>query len=194
MIEVRLEVPLIRVGDDVRVSGWLVNLTEKHIDDFETFWKGRLSLGADGDEYWDWEQKKRVYLQRDSAMYEGYAIEHEQVTQGLMLIKTGGHRSWVDPERRLVYVHSLATAPWNRALNPEPTGFRTVGATLMDFARFRSEQLGFGGLVGLHSLPRAEGFYRRMGMRDEGVDPEKEGLRYFEWYRPQADWWEEYVE
>ncbi len=194
MVEVRLEVPLIRVGDNVQVMGWLVNLTLKHIDDFERFWQERLRTAADGDEFWDWEQKKRVYLQRDSAMYEGYAIEYEQVTQGLMLIKTGGHRSWADPQQRLVYVHSLATAPWNRALNPEPMGFRTVGATLMEFARFRSEQLGFGGLVGLHSLPRAEGFYRRMGLRDEGVDSEKEGLRYFEWYRPQADWWEEYVE
>lgn len=192
MVEVRLEVPLIRVGDQVRVSGWLVNLTEKHINDFEAFWEERLRTTMDGDQYWDWEQKKRVYLQRDSAMYEGYAIEHEQITQGLMLLKTGGHRSWADPARRLVYVHSLATAPWNRLDNPEPVGFRAVGRALLKFAQFRSEALGYGGLVGLHSLPDAELFYRKMEMIDQGLDPEKENLRYFEWYRPRPNWLEEY--
>jgi hypothetical protein len=193
MVEVRIEVPLSRAEDEVQVMGLLVNLTPKHTDDFETFWKERLRTSADEDQYWDWERKKRIYLQRDDTIYEGYAIEYEQLTQGMMLIMTGGHRSKVDPDRRLVYVHSLATAPWNRATNSEPMGLEGVGTTLLDFAQFRSRALGFGGLVGLHSLPSAEGFYRKMEMLDDGIDDEKEGLRYFEWYLPKEDWWEEYV-
>jgi hypothetical protein len=31
-----------------------------------------------------------------------------------------------------------------------------------------------------------------MEMTDEGLDPEKENLRYFEWYRPRSNWFEEY--
>jgi hypothetical protein len=191
MIEVRIEVPLIRVSDGFQVMGWLVNLKPKHIDGFERFWKLRLGTSREGDQYWDWEQKKRVYLRGDSTIYEGYAIECNGIVQGLMLLKMGGHRSWVEPRRRLVYVHALATAPWNRGPTPEPMGFQTVGATLLEFARFRSEELGMDGLVGLHSLPNAEGFYRKMGMWDGGIDLEKEGLRYFEWYSARADWWEE---
>jgi hypothetical protein len=37
-------------------------------------------------------------------------------------------------------------------------------------AQLRSEELGYGGLVGLHSLPGAEAFYRKMGMIDGGAD------------------------
>lgn len=54
---------------------------------------------------------------------------------------------------------------------------------MLQFARFRSEELGYGGLVGVHSLLGAEKFYLRMGMIDGGIDAEKENLRYFEWYR-----------
>ena len=50
-------------------------------------------------------------------------------------------------------------------------------------SRFRSEELEYGGLVRLHSLPAAEMFYRKMGMVDGGADAEKENLTYFEWYR-----------
>jgi hypothetical protein len=85
--------------------------------------------------------------------------------------------------RRLVYVHSLATAPWNRISNPDSNGFRAVGGALLRFAKLRSEELNYGGLVGLHSLPGAEVFYRKMGMIDGGFDSEKENLTYFEWYQ-----------
>ena len=43
--------------------------------------------------------------------------------------------------------------------------------------------MGYDGLVGLHALPGAEEFYRRMGMIDCGADDMKENLTYFEWYR-----------
>lgn len=39
--------------------------------------------------------------------------------------------------------------------------------------------MGFGGRIGLHSLPQAETFYRDW-MTDFGRDPQHQGLRYFE--------------
>ena len=66
-----------------------------------------------------------------------------------------------------------------------------MGSALLRFARFRSEELGYGGLVGLHSLPAAQMFYRKMGMIDGGADAEKENLTYFEWYRQDPDLIEE---
>ena len=47
MIKLRVEVPLIRIGDGVQVMGLLVNLTPKHIDDFDRFWKFRLRTSTE---------------------------------------------------------------------------------------------------------------------------------------------------
>jgi hypothetical protein len=100
-----------------------------------------------------------------------------------MLLQIRGQRSQIEPTCPVIYIHSLATAPWNRITDPDPNGFRTVGRAMLQFARYRSEELNYGGLVGLHSLPSAEPFYRKMGMIDSGVDPSKENMIYFEWYR-----------
>ncbi|NJR32079.1 MAG: GNAT family N-acetyltransferase [Chamaesiphon sp. CSU_1_12] len=175
--------PLIRVRDASSIVGSLVTLTTKHLNDFSAVWREQLKTSADEDQYWDWEQKQRIYLAGGAGIYEGYAIECERLTQGMMILQVKGYRSQIDANRRLVYVHSLATAPWNRISNPDPNGFRAVGSALLRFARFRSEELDYGGLVGLHSLPTAEIFYRKMGMIDGGSDAAKENLTYFEWYR-----------
>jgi hypothetical protein len=177
-----IEVQLIRAVDGTSMTAQLVPLAAKHSADFNQSWREQLITSTNEDQYWDWERKQQIYLSSAIGAFEGYAIECEQITQGMMIIQTSGHRSQIDPERRLVYVHSLATAPWNR-LNTGSDGFRAVGRTLLQFARFRSEELGCGGLVGVHSLLGAEEFYLRMGMIDGGVDAEKENLRYFEWYR-----------
>jgi hypothetical protein len=182
-LSVQFEVQLIRVRDAVSIVGLLVPLTSRHLNDFRSVWRERLRTSADEDQYWDWEQKQRIYLAGETGIYEGYAIECEQLTQGMMILQVRGYRSQIEPNRRLVYVHSLATAPWNRLSNSDPNGFRAVGGALLRFARFRSEELEYGGLVGLHSLSTAEMFYRKMGMIDGGADAEKENLTYFEWYR-----------
>ena len=190
-MSVQFEVQLIRVRDAASIVGSLVTLSTKHLDDFRAVWRERLRTSADEDQYWDWEQKQRIYLSDRAGIYEGYAIECEGLTQGMMLLQVRGYRSQVESNRRLIYVHSLATAPWNRLSKPDPHGFRAVGSALLRFARFRSEELGYGGLVGLHSLPAAQMFYRKMGMIDGGADAEKENLTYFEWYRQDPDLIEE---
>jgi hypothetical protein len=182
-LSVQFEVQLIRVRDASPIVGSLVTLTTKHLNDFTTVWRDQLRTSTDEDQYWDWEKKQRIYLTGGTGMYEGYAIECEQLTQGMMILQTKGYRSQIETDRRLVYVHSLSTAPWNRISNPDPNGFRAVGGALFRFAQFRSEELDYGGLVGLHSLPAAENFYRKMGLIDGGSDAEKENLTYFEWYR-----------
>ncbi|KYC36550.1 hypothetical protein WA1_43465 [Scytonema hofmannii PCC 7110] len=176
-------IQLLQVRDNQYVDAILVTLTNKHLEDFERFWKPQLRVSGEEDKFWDWEMKNRVYA--TSTNYESYAIECEQIAQGLMLIETRVHRSWFESNRRLVYVHSLATAPWNRLSIQTPVKYRLVGATLLEFAMYRSLELGYGGLVGLHALPGAEGFYHRMGMIDCGLDAEKENLTYFEWYQRQ---------
>lgn len=49
-----------------------------------------------------------------------------------------------------------------------------------------SYEEGFKGRIGLHSLPQADAFYRRIGMTDLGPDPACQNLRYFEMTVEQA--------
>lgn len=176
----RKTIQLLHATDGQLIDALLLTLNDNHLNDFENLWKPLLQTSSEADRYWDWVAKTRVY-RLDT--FETYAIECEQLTQGLMMIEVGVHHSQVDRSRRVVYVHSLATAPWNRPSIQNPPQYRTVGATLLRFARYRSSELGYGGLVGLHALPEAEAFYERMNMMNCGADPNMDNLTYFEWYR-----------
>jgi hypothetical protein len=62
ILSVQFEVPLIRVRDASSIVGSLVNMTIKHLNDFKGLWREQLRTSADEDQYWDWEQKQRIYL------------------------------------------------------------------------------------------------------------------------------------
>jgi GNAT superfamily N-acetyltransferase len=169
---------LFKVSDRQLVEAVIVDLSAKHLDDFTTLWKPRLQNLAQGDSAWNWVEKERRYAKWSN--FEKYAIECEQITQGLMLIEKDWHRSQLFPDRKIIYIDSLATAPWNRATLSNQQ-FRGVGTTLLEFARERSKELGYRGFVGLHSLPSAEAFYSRLKLANLGADPDKDDLVYFEW-------------
>jgi hypothetical protein len=181
---VEYSIQLFCVRDRQLVEAKLSLASSKHLQSFEQHWQPILLNTMSEDRYWDWLRKKQTYGSRPGA--QSYAIECEEMTQGLMLIETLRHRSWFKPRQRIVYVHSVATAPWNRSSIQEPPKYRLVGSALLEFAQYRSIELGYQGLVGLHALPEAEEFYRRLGMIECGCDPNKEGLMYFEWFGQQA--------
>jgi hypothetical protein len=176
-------VKIISSSDRQLVDANISSLSTKHLDDFERVWKPQLQSSAAEDRMWNWIAKERIYLA--SPNYESYALEAEGMTQGLMLVDTRLHRSQIEPNRQLIYVSFLATAPWNRAIIQEPPTYRAVGSVLLQFARERSFELGYGGLVGLHALSESVSFYHKIGMIDGEPDPERDGLPYFEWYRRQ---------
>lgn len=172
-------IQLWQVKEKQMIDGVLEPLTHRHLNDFKILWLPQLKATVEEDAHWDWVKKHRFYETYPN--YEKYAIACAQATQGMMLLETAEHYSCIDPDQRLVYVDYLATAPWNRPnLQHSPT-YRLVGSTLLEFARYRSEQIGYRGYVGLHALPRAQAFYTRMGMLDYGKDPRKQFLHYFEW-------------
>jgi hypothetical protein len=174
-------VKIIRSSDERLVNAGISNLSTKNLDDFELIWKPQLQNSVAEDRVWDWVKKERIYVA--SPNYESYAVECDGMTQGLMLIDTRFHRSQIESSRRLVYVSFLATAPWNRSLIQTPPTYRAVGSILLQFARDRSFELGYGGLVGLHALSESVSFYAKMGMIGGDPDPDRDGLPYFEWYR-----------
>lgn len=142
--------------------------------------------------HWNWASKvirlARVGLGGLSPA-RGFGIRAVGSWQGLLLADGLSKRARLSPGRmHLVYVEFVEAAPWNWDIENLQQGlFGGIGVQLMEMAVRWSISEGFAGRVGLHSLSKAEGFYRRRcGMTDLGPDDDYEGLRYFEMTREQA--------
>ncbi len=176
----RTKVELIRGQDSMIVEAYLVELAQKHVNDYVLQWKQQLGLYGQEDKFWDWEFKLQFIIRRQENR-EGYAIEYEGETQGLMLIETQLHGSRLKEGKRLIYVDGVASAPWNRQFIQRQPKLKGVGTALLVFARTRSIELGYEGRVGLHSLSGAEEFYENQGMINLGEDEDYDDLIYFEY-------------
>ena len=166
-------------GHGSTVDGLICQMQQRHWLDFQTTWQGILAATGQADAAWMWDYKLRQ-AERE-VRYEAYALEVEAFTQGLVFLETQWRRSHLPERAPLVYIEALASAPWNRLMLEQPPFLRGVGQALLSFARQRSVALGYNGRVGLHALPEAEGFYRRLQVPEYGPDPDKEGLVYFEY-------------
>jgi hypothetical protein len=96
------------------------------------------------------------------------------------MVLLSGKQSRAVSRSPIVYVDFVAVGPWNRREIQNPQRFRHLGSVLLGAAVARSFSLGLDGRCGLHSLPQSEGFYRRIGMTDLGIDAGYGSLRYFE--------------
>jgi len=167
-------------------------MQQRHLDDFNTTWKSMLEKLDAENAFWNWARKKRLALGNDH--YEAYAVEREDLTQGLLWIETQWHRSQWAIGQPLVYVEALVSAPWNRrSINPDPW-LRGVGTVLLQFARKRSLDLGYQGRLGLHALPGSEPFYEARNILNFGYDSDRE-MVYFEYgqLNPPRRWEDEDV-
>ena len=172
----------VETGSGSFTRGLVCTMTQVHLVQIETIWKGILRAAQQPDMDWSWAYKLR--LAGSERRFEAYVVEIDKLAHGVMLLETEWHRSQLDRQSArapLVYVEYLASAPWNRRVIEDPPYFVRIGQTLLMFARQRSVELGYGGRVGLHSIPEAEAFYHRQGMPDYGADPDKDGLVYFEY-------------
>lgn len=137
-------------------------------------------FSAPGNAHWRWHAK--VSESAHLLSLPTLAIECQGNPQGLMLLRTDGHFARLREQegKPLVYVCYLASAPWNlREISNKPL-FNGIGTLLIRAAVQQSLELEFRGRIGLHSLPKAEGFYERHGFDCLGVDTDKENLKYYE--------------
>ena len=166
-------------------------LDQKNFDDFDRLWKPMLAKrraevhtlaeAANAnvqDANWDWVGKAKVAARMMGQ--ETFAVECGE-TQGLMLVDLNGFaRLDVQKGRELIYVELLATAPWNRHKFVASPRYKGVGRILIATAISLSIESGFGGRLGLHSLPQSESWYRdEAGFTDLGFDAPKR-MHYFE--------------
>ncbi|GAA6614790.1 GNAT family N-acetyltransferase [Scytonema sp. NUACC26] len=165
--------------DNSTVEATIVNLATKHVEDFENQWAELLRQYKQQDKFWDLMVKLRMISRFDN--YEGYAVEYENQTEGLLVIETTMHGSQITLGKRLVYIYYIATAPLNRKIIQNPPKLQGIGTSLLLSTRERSLELGYEGRVGLHSLPGYEKFYDNRGMYDLGPDEDLDELVYFEY-------------
>lgn len=127
------------------------------------------------DQHWDWRRKCSIAPGTNRRVFS--LLNSGEVEAAMMLLF--GQKSRDSSLQPIVYVDYVAVAPWNRQPFQEPQRFRGLGTVMLGAAVELSRQLGHDGRCGLHSLPQSEGFYRKIGMRDFGLDAAK-SMRYFE--------------
>lgn len=136
------------------------------------------TLGTFGvqDSHWEWRTKCSVAPGTNRRIF---SLLNASEVEAAMLVLLG-KLSRDGTSLPIVYVDYVAVAPWNRKAVQNPQRFRNLGTVMLGAAVATSKSMGLEGRCGLHSLPQSEGFYRRIGMSDFGVDAAYFSLRYFE--------------
>lgn len=137
--------------------------------------------------HWNWREKTRAVQGMLGA--PAFSVVCGGVTQGMMIIDTASKPCRLEGQRGKpqVYVDYVENAPWNRPELVDVPKYRGIGSLLIRAAVAVSEDLEFGGRIGLHALPQANDFYARTcGMTDLGPDAGYQNLRYFEMIPAQA--------
>lgn len=136
---------------------------------------------SDWPQNWHWDWRRKTAGVQGLLAFKGFSVIAGGETQGLAQVNlTGTGREPSHAGKPLVYVDYLEVAPWNRPDLGFAPRLRGVGSTLLTAAVALSEDEGFKGRIGLHSLPQADDFYRKCGMTRIGPDPAYQDLIYFE--------------
>lgn len=143
----------------------------------EERWRDVSGELAIQDHHWSWRTKCSIASGTNRRVFSLLNAGEVEAAMVLRFGKVSRDTSGTFP---LVYVDFVAVAPWNRKAVQNPQRFCNLGSVMLGAAVELSRIAGFNGRCGLHSLPQSEGFYRRIGMRDLGLDPEYSSLRYFE--------------
>lgn len=168
-------------------------IEEAQLIDWQTQWQPALSKVlqelrrqgvpiAQWPQSWHWDWREKTTRVQGFLAFPGFSVVCDGMTQGLMLLDL--RRAAREPSQAskpLVYVDYLEVAPWNRPDLGQRPRLKGVGTALLTAAVALSEQEGYRGRIGLHSLPQSEVFYRqRCRMSDLGPDDAYQNLRYFE--------------
>lgn len=125
---------------------------------------------------WNWGEKA---LHCNSSEYEWFFLKAAQKIQAVLVL-FHPKDSRLDGSK-ISYVDYLASADWNRARPGHMPLYKNSAKILLRAAAKHSTiMLSYRPGFSLHSLPAAEGFYKKLGMLELGPDTEKQNLLYFE--------------
>lgn len=178
------------VGRDIRLcfemqNAWLKSLSaiiEEILEKYpgaqtdESLFRQALAEYNIEDAGWDW-TRKAVHCSGDS--YEWFYVRKKGEVQAAC-VTCHPTTSRFD-NAKIVYVDYLSTAIWNRVRPGADPTYKGLGRYLLCYVAKHSVQTyGYRPGLSLHALPKAEGFYKKLGLTDFGIDHNKESLRYFE--------------
>lgn len=90
-----MQVPIqVKTGAGALVPGLICTMSQRHLSQIETIWKGMLLALQEPDKAWNWAYKLRLATSEDR--FEAYVVEVEGLAQGVILIETQRHRSQLD--------------------------------------------------------------------------------------------------
>ncbi|MGY4408047.1 GNAT family N-acetyltransferase [Bradyrhizobium sp. USDA 3315] len=173
-------------------------IEQAQLDDWQTKWRPALLTvlqelvrkGVPFEQWpqsWHWNWAQKTARVQGLLAFRGFSIIAQGETQALAQVDlTKACRESNQRGKPLVYLDYLEVAPWNRPDLGNVPRLRGVGTALITAAVALSEDEGFKGRLGLHSLPQADNFYRKIGMTDLGQDAAYQNLRYFEMTSEQA--------
>lgn len=191
-----LETVSVPVGDVVQVSLFnrrthghvaaeITAMTDRHVELLNATWmptfQHRYERQERDEDFLMWNTGKGyldLIFHREEL--QSFVLMADEIVQGVLLLECVPLISRLEPERSLVYVRYLATAPWNRRDKAGPGWFRGVGTLLLARAVQVSRDTGCDGRLGLHSLKGSDDFYKRLGLSNLGLDAARRGLNYFE--------------
>lgn len=127
------------------------------------------------DHHWRW-FNKALALSSDS--YHWFFVMVDKIPQAACLVFHPKESAF--EKKNIYYIDYIAIAPWNRKNPMVGREFSGVGGLLVKEVvnyLYENKKIGLG--FSLHSLPKAEGFYERIGMVGH-EDFNKDGLKYFE--------------
>jgi hypothetical protein len=142
----------------------------------EAAWQEMQRIYGAPDSHWDWDDISST----TGAMHRLLALVEMSSVEALMRLDLSKpSRIETATYTPIAYVEYLAVGPWNRQAIQSPPRFKGLGTVMLGIATEISRGEGMSGRCGLHSLSQSEGFYRRSGMLDLGMDY-TEGMTYFE--------------
>lgn len=126
---------------------------------------------------WNW-KNKTYHCQSDQ--YEWFFLLIEDNVEAVCI--TYHPKCSKFDQQSIIYVDFLAVAPWNRINKYSATRkYSSLGSILLSNCCIYSKtSLSYRYGFSLHSLPQALGYYIKLGMKDFGIDANKENLNYLE--------------
>jgi hypothetical protein len=127
------------------------------------------------DSHWDWFNKSLHY---SSESYQWFFLCIDGVPEGACLIYHPKISAITGDN--IYYIEYIAVAPWNRPNPIEAQRYRGVGTSLIQAAcLYANKELRLRYGFSLHSLPKAVGFYKHIGMTHIPAN-DKGPLAFFE--------------
>lgn len=122
----------------------------------------KVPISGEPDHHWDWAAVISTQVLNKPNCRSVCIKTPDGTIQGAMVYRIGA-KSGLNPEKRVVYVDRLATAPRNRSNLVDSPRFSRVGECLLRYAMVESLAYGLGGGLTVYPIANIR-FYERQGL------------------------------